>query len=70
MRWSRWPVRSRVLVNLDDGGAFDALLWAKSGPLLVLRDARLLADDGQPASLDGDVYVERSKVAFIQVHNR
>lgn len=68
MNLSRWPTHKRVLVNLVDGRAFDALLWAKRGPLLVLRDAQLIEAEGiQPVGVDGDVIVERPKVAFIQV---
>jgi hypothetical protein len=66
--WSRWPVRERVLVNLVDGRAFDALLWDQAGPLLVLRDAKLIEAEGiEPVAVDGEVIVERPKVAFIQV---
>lgn len=65
--WSRWPVRRRVLVNLDDGRAFDGILWARRGPLLVLRDARLL-DPAAPEAVatDGEVVIERRRVVFIQ----
>ncbi|HLL68821.1 MAG TPA: hypothetical protein VK453_24370 [Micromonosporaceae bacterium] len=67
MGLSRWPVRARVLVNLVDGRAFDAVLLAKRGPLLVLADARLLEPGADPTAVDGEVIVERSRVAFIQV---
>lgn len=66
--WSRWPLRSRVLVNLADGRAFDALLISKRGPLLELADASLLAPGAaDPVPLDGRVLIERPNVAFIQV---
>lgn len=68
MRLSRWPVRERALVNLDDGRAFDGILWAKRGPLLVLRDAHLLEPGAEPTTVDGEVVIERSRVTFIQVH--
>lgn len=68
MKLSRWPIHSRVLVNLVDGRAFDALLWAQRGPLLVLRDARLIEAEGvPPVTVDGEVIIERPRVAFIQV---
>lgn len=69
MSWSRWPTRHRVLVNLTDGRAFDAVLFAKRGPLLELRDASLLEPGSEPVSMDGAVIVERHLVAFIQVRN-
>ena len=67
MKLSRWPLRSRVLVNLVDGRAFDALLVAKSGPLLELAEARLLEPGAEAVPVDGRVLIERPKVSFIQV---
>lgn len=67
MAWRRWPLYRRVLVNLDDGRAFDAVLFAQRGPLLVLRDARLIEPGTEPVAVDGEVIVERPRVAFIQV---
>lgn len=66
MTFSRWPVLQRVLVNLVDGSAIDAVLLAHRGPLLVLADATLLSTEHQPSAMDGEVYVERSKVLFMQ----
>jgi hypothetical protein len=63
----RWPICERVLVNLEDGRAFDAVLFAVRGPLLVLRDARLIEPGTDPVSVDGEVLIERPKVMFIQV---
>ncbi|MCC9154897.1 hypothetical protein LZP81_30840 [Streptomyces parvulus] len=64
--WRRTAVRRRVVVNLADK-AFTGILWAKRGPLLVLRDAELL-EAGRPAQpVDGEVVIERSKVEFTQV---
>jgi hypothetical protein len=65
----RWPVRRRVLVNLTDGRAFDGVLYARRGPLLELRDSRLLEPGAQPVGLDGAVLIERPMVAFIQVRD-
>jgi hypothetical protein len=62
----RWPTRRRVLVNLQDGKAFSGVLWAKRGPLLVLRGAELLEPGCDPAPLDGDVLIERPQISFIQ----
>ncbi|WP_354596083.1 hypothetical protein R1Y80_00775 [Streptomyces sp. JL1001] len=53
-------------MNLADK-AFDAVLWAKRGPLLVLRDVELLEAGRQPQPVDGEVVVERARVEFIQV---
>lgn len=62
-----WPLLERVLVNLEDGRAFDAVLYDQRGPLLVLRDARLIEPGAEPVQLDGEVIIERPRVAFIQV---
>lgn len=64
----RWPICRRVLVNLDDGRAFDAVLFDKRGPLLILREASLIEPGSdKPVPVDGEVIVERPRVAFIQV---
>lgn len=64
--WRRTAVRKRVIVNLADK-AFSGILWAKRGPLLVLRNAELLEAGRAPQPVDGEVIVERSKVEFTQV---
>lgn len=64
--YSRWPVYERVLVNLVDGSAIDGLLTRKTGPLIVLADSTLYTAAGQPQRLDGDVYIERHRVLYMQ----
>lgn len=64
--WQRTCVRKRVVVNLADQ-AFSGVLYARRGPLLVLRDAQLLTPAGPPQPVDGEVVIERSRVQFIQV---
>lgn len=64
---SRWPVHRRALVNLEDGRAFDAVLFDQRGPLLILRNATLHEPGEDPVTLDGEVVIERIKVSFIQV---
>lgn len=67
--WKRWPTRKRVLVNMIDGRAFDAILYARRGPLLELRDASLLEPGSEPVPVDGAVIIERPRVAFIQIRD-
>jgi hypothetical protein len=55
-----------VVINLADK-AFRGILWAKRGPLLVLRDAELLEAGRAPQAVDGEVIIERTKVEFTQV---
>lgn len=64
--WRRTALRRRVVVNLADK-AFSGVLWAKRGPLLVLRDVELLEAGRQPQRVDGEVVIERSRVEFMQV---
>lgn len=64
--WRRTAVRRRVVVNLADK-AFRGVLWAKRGPLLVLRDAELLEAGREPQRVDGEIVIERSRVEFVQV---
>jgi hypothetical protein len=66
LAYRRTAVHRRVIVNFSDK-AFDAILWAQRGPLLVLREARLLQPGAEPVQMDGEVVVERSRVEFIQV---
>lgn len=62
----RTLARRRVVVSLVDGTAFTGIIWARRGPLLVLRDAQLLGPDG-PTSVDGEVVIERPRVSWVQV---
>lgn len=64
--WRRTVVRKRVVVNLPDK-AFAGVLWAKRGPLLVLRDAVLMQHGAADTPLDGEIVIERARVEFIQV---
>lgn len=66
MPWNRWPLRDRVLVNLTDGSAIDALLIDQRGPLLVLADATLHTTEAEPHRMDGRVYIERDRILFMQ----
>lgn len=64
--WRRTAVRKRVIVNLPDK-AFAGILWAKRGPLLVLKDVTLMQHGAADTPMDGEVVIERSKIDFIQV---
>lgn len=64
--FSPWPIYERVFVNLTDGSAINGLLIAQKRGLLVLNDATLYRDDAEPAPLDGDIYIERDRVLYLQ----
>jgi len=68
--WWRPPALLReVAVQLrhDDSLAIEGVLWSARGPWLILRKAQLLKIGVGPSPLDGEVIIERSNVAFIQV---
>lgn len=62
----RLAVNKRVMVNLTTGDAIEGVLWDDRGPLIVLRDARLNTEGGT-APLDGEVIIDRDRIAFVQV---
>jgi hypothetical protein len=65
-----WPwapvVRKRVVVVTKEDRTIEGVLFARRGPLLVLRDAAV-HHQGQRVPADGEVIVERSTVAWVQV---
>jgi hypothetical protein len=72
MRWLlfwRPPCLLRsVIVNLksDPESAIKGVLWSARGPWLTFKECSLLKP-GQTTSVDGDVVLHRSNVAFLQV---
>lgn len=58
--------RRQVYLFTKSGRTISGVLWRKRGPLLVLRNARLLEHDRE-TPMDGEVVVERREVDFIQV---
>jgi small nuclear ribonucleoprotein (snRNP)-like protein len=65
--WRRaLPVKQRVLLNLTNDRAINGILLRSIGDWLVLADAELLEGAGRPRVMDGEIYVERERVVFIQ----
>lgn len=64
--FSRWPLFARVLVNLTDGSAIDGLLIEQKGPLLVLSDCTVHFASAEPMTVDGEIYIERDRVLYLQ----
>lgn len=62
----RWPMYARVLANLDDGTAVDGLLIHRSGPLLIFSDCTVHSPDSEPQQVDGEIYIERDRVLYLQ----
>lgn len=65
--FARTLVRKKVVVNLHSGKAFVGILWAKRGPLIVLRHVTVHEPGAETAAVDGEVVIERPQVEFIQV---
>lgn len=65
MNLSRWPTKQTVLCHTKSGRTFRGILWCKRGPLLVLHNAEIL-DGAGVLPVDGDVFVERDNVDFLQ----
>lgn len=68
-RFRPYPVLRTAIVNLASGTAFRGVIWRRRGPWLVLREAELLSDRGNPArgKVDGEVLVKLADVDFVQV---
>lgn len=66
--WRRTAVGRRVFVSLKTDKGLRGVLWAKRGPLLVLKGVELFETAGRdPVRVDGEVIVERSNVDFFSV---
>jgi hypothetical protein len=59
-------LRTRFLVTLKSGEAFDGLLIDADDRCLVLCDALAHSSEGS-ARVDGQVYVDRANVSFMQL---
>ena len=64
---ARIGARRRVLVQMHSGRAFTGLQWRRRGRLLVLRNVEMLEPNNQPATLDGEVVLDRGEVEYVQV---
>jgi len=67
--WWRPPyVLRTVILNFRDEASvpIGGVLWSSRGPYLTLKQATL-DPANQKVALDGDVIVERERLAFVQV---
>lgn len=64
--YRKLAIHKRVMVNLTTGDAVQGVLFDDRGPLIILRDAQLHTEGGH-APLDGEVLIERDRIAFVQV---
>jgi hypothetical protein len=55
-----------VVVNLTDGTSISGVMYRDPGNLIVLKNATYFEPGAEPAPLDGDTVIERTKVLFVQ----
>lgn len=71
MSWlgNAWPFRYQVIVNLkgQPHEVYRGILWEQRGGWLVLKNVEVLRDRAEPASVDGDMLIDRRDVLFIQI---
>jgi hypothetical protein len=72
LSWLSWrtPFLLRsVIVNLKDDHdvALQGVLWSVRGPWLSLRNAAILKSGQPPTPADGELFIHRDNVAFVQV---
>jgi hypothetical protein len=66
-RADRLALRRRVIVNMLDGTAYDGVLWARRGRLVILKDTIRHERGLEPTPVDGEVLIDRGRVDFLQV---
>jgi hypothetical protein len=65
--WRRLPVHNRILVSLrGENRAITGVLLRTTGPYLVLGDAELHETSVKTQPMDGEIYIHRDRVSFIQ----
>lgn len=61
-------IRTKVLVSLKSGEAFEGVLWDHDRQALVIRSASMVGVAGDPpVAVDGEIVVLLVDVAYIQV---
>lgn len=58
-------MRHEVILHTKSGRSFRGILWRRWGVWLVLKQPALVSDE--PQDLDGDMWVDRDNVDFLQV---
>lgn len=67
MTWLDALVLETVIVHTTDGMSFKGLKSTVYDDALVLREARVLQDEGLSTVLNGEVAIPRERVHFIQL---
>jgi hypothetical protein len=67
MTWLDDLTLDTVIVHTRDGMSFRGLKSSVYDDVLVLKEARVLEDEGMSTVLNGDVAIPRERVHFIQL---
>lgn len=59
-------ISERFVVTLDDGQTFAGLLRELDDRVICLVDASQLAPNGDRVLVDGQLYIERYRIAYMQ----
>lgn len=65
-RLIRSKLRSRYLVSTADGEAFDGILIDADDKHLILVQVVQVAINGQRLSIDGELWIQRDRVKYMQ----
>lgn len=63
----RQRLRKSVIVTLQNGAAFAGVLYDVDPEIIVLRNSASVGDHGERVPVDGEVLLQRSEIAFIQL---
>jgi hypothetical protein len=67
MTWLDSLSLSTVIVHTTDGMSFKGLKASVYDDSIVLREARVLQDDGVTEQLNGEIAIPRERVHFLQL---
>lgn len=68
-RLVRQSVRERFVVTTHDEGSFSGLLMDADDTTVIFADVRLVTPDGKEAEAQGQLYVARLNIAYMQKIN-
>lgn len=62
----RQHIRSRFLITMTDDKTWDGVLYDADQNTLVVRDASHVNSDGSRLTVDGELFLPRLDVAYMQ----
>jgi len=65
--FSNYPKKHKVIVNTKNDKSFRGILYKKNPNYLVLTKSELLLGVGETTPIDGELFIYKSDVDFIQV---